>query len=294
AGGNIGGPSTGLPPGFPGGSTRCNATYRIVSAGTITNFCTTAQPAPPGTGLTNPTDSPFIAPGSEKLLIPSESNRYTSSIGTIDRDGLVTVVNPTASIKRNKYGDVVSTHAGDTNLSAIFSCTGSGTCTPKLGGTVYHITGNLTIDKDTVFQYGSGSTPGGAGTFVVDGELRVNANMQYFTPSTSVSVITDRRALPSAAFLVKQDVIVSQGVSVMVGVYYAEQQVRVDIGDTPLTVSGLMIAQNFDFRRRYRGLGSGSQEASELVIYDGRLQTNTPPGLSAITSSFPNVQELLP
>jgi len=300
AGGNIGSAATGLPPGFPGSSTRCNATYRIVSAGTITNFCSFAQPSPPGSSTADPVTSPFISPGSEKLVIPSSGNQYTSSIGSIDRDGLVNVVTSTGSIDRNKFGNVVAEYGTDssstTTISSIFNCTGTGTCQAKLLGKIYHIIGNLRIDRDINFLTGANATAtnpaeSGAGTFIVDGELQVDGNMQYGLPS---GFLASRVSLPSAAFIVKGDIDISQSVSVMSGVFYSEEDIRTGIGETSLTVSGVMVAKSFDFRRRFRGSGAGSQEAAELVIYDGRLQTNTPPGLAGLSEGLPSVQELVP
>ena len=303
SGGNIGGPTTGQAPGTPGGSSRCNATYRIISAGSITNFCTFSQGSIPSGPPPSPLSSPFISPNSERFSLPKAENQYISKIGAIDPSGLTSNASLTPGIFRNKYGDPIVTVGApntNTNVSSIWQLPcDSGSCSPKLLGRVIHVRGNLVIDRDITFNPGlqaTSSTPdeSGAGTFVVDGDLIANSNTFYYAPTSGGTTLSNRKSLPSVAFIVRGDITIAGGVSQMVGAYYSEKNVTVAGGDTSFRLSGLMIAWSFAFDRKFRGAGESGQEASELVVYDGRLQTNTPPGLASISSSLPNLRETLP
>ncbi len=310
AGGNIGSSTTTPAPGFPGGTAAfCNATYRIIATGTITNFCSNAQLAPPA-GTFDPRQSPYIYPQyPTPFIFPSAENRYTSQIGTLDLDGLTTSVGGT--ITRNKYGNPVVTVDKDPTRSdedidlstevPDMECD-AGPCPKSLLGKVYHIKGNLIIDKNYRFDFAGSPTASGSGTFVIDGKLILRANIYYYEPQPGDSVsLSDRRQLPSVAFLVKSSdpaesigIEINPAVTSLVGVYYTEKTVEVASGgsDNPLTVSGLMVAQNFRLERKY--VDPSGIRPAELVIYDGRLQANTPPGLEFLSKGLPNVQEFAP
>ncbi|MBI4092865.1 MAG: hypothetical protein HY420_02990 [Candidatus Kerfeldbacteria bacterium] len=291
AGGDIGSTATGLPPGYPGGSAQCNATYRIVSAGTITNFCSAA----PG-GLA----SPFIEPGAQLFPLPVPENRFTARIGSLDIEGLTAVAKTVGSKNFNKYGDEVVDVPDGEELSHV--CDGAvtaGRCDnndSKLLGKVYHVKGDFVIDRDFSFNAGVSSVESGAGTFVIDGVLRVQGNTSY---PPAGALIQNRRQLPSAGFFVlgPGGITVEPNVSKMVGAYYANGQITVNSsgsgGDNQLVVSGLMVAKTFGFQRTFRGI-SGEQQPAEQVIYDGRLTVNTPPGFSQLAQGLPNLQEVVP
>lgn len=313
AGGNIGSSTTTPAPGFPGGTAAfCNATYRIIATGTITNFCSNAQLAPPAGTTFDPQQSPYIYPQyPTPFIFPSAANRYTSQIGTLDLDGLTTAVTSVAN-PRNKFGNPVLTVDKNpavsdedidlsTDVSSDMNCA-AGPCQRKLLGKVYHIKGNLVIDKDYRFDVARSSGENGSGTFVIDGKLILKANLSYYDPQLeqegvppSPPSLGDRRQLPSVAFLVKDSVEIDPAVTSLVGVFYTEQTVDVTGSggsDNSLTVSGLMVAQNFRLERRY--VDPSGVKPAELVIYDGRLQANTPPGLEFLSKALPSVQELAP
>lgn len=314
SGGNIGTPSTPTAPGFSGAADTqlCNATYRIIAHGQITNFCSSAQPTPPAGTTVNPLESPYIQPGAPLYLLPTSDNQYTAEIGSLDLDGLTTIVDPIT--KLNKYGNVVveaGTGSGDISLSTQVSgleC-GSGPCSAKLLGRVYHIKGNLVIDKDYEFQVGEKveipTNPpvyeytSGSGTFIIDGDLKISSNLDYYKQRQgSTASIAQRNQLPSVAFLAKGNIDIRPNVSMIVGAYYTEQNAIVESfspsPDSKLVVYGLMVAQTFSFQRKYVSISDNQPEPAELVIYDGRLQTNTPPGLDQIAKSLPNVREVVP
>jgi hypothetical protein len=221
--------------------------------------------------------------------LPRAANRYTAEIGELDVTGLATKVGTT----RNKYGDVVDPQGAvgtDTNLSAIFGCSDS-TCSVVLNGGVYHIKGNLIIDKDTTLAVPAAATGSGAGTFVVDGNLTIQSNLMY----GRAGALANRRQLPSAAFIVKGDITIDSAVAQIVGAYYTEKTIATNSSepDVQLAASGVMVAERFNFQRKFSG-GLSGQEPAELIIYDGRLQANTPPGLTALAQGLPNLQEVVP
>lgn len=293
SGANIGGPTTSRAPGYPGGagsgSVMCNATYRIIASGIIQNFCTSAPIA--GTAT-----DPFALQGAPLYPLPTSSNTYTTRLGTLDLDGMTTVAPGTPN--RNKFGDVIATHNGDVKLSEMAELPKTGSGKPYyalLAGKVYHVKGNLEIDKDYIFQagttkstFGVSGTVSGAGTFVVDGNLTINSNFTYDAASNQFAY---RTQLPSVAFIVKGEIIVNPSASELNGVFYTPNTVRVESNppDLQLTVSGAMVASKFVFNRKYQG--TSSLEPSERIIYDGRLQANPPPGITTFANGLLNIQQ---
>ncbi|MBI4089817.1 MAG: hypothetical protein HY421_00275, partial [Candidatus Kerfeldbacteria bacterium] len=270
SGGDIGSSTTARAPSFPTGPT-CNATYRLVAARTITNFCTSA-----GTN--------FLTPSAQVFPLPQAENRYTTEIGELDIVGLTT---PVTALTKNKYGDEVIVSGSGTQ--ALLGCSGD-PCATILRGRVYHIQGDLTIDKDLRFDPAAVGQLG-HGTIVVDGNLIIQSNITYGTAST----LANRRQLPSAAFIVKGDITIASSVAQIVGAYYTEKTIATvsTEPDIQLVASGVMVAGKFNFQRKYSG-GFSGQEPAEVIIYDGRLQANTPPGLSALSQGLPNLQEVVP
>jgi hypothetical protein len=278
SGGDIGSPVTARAPSFPTGPV-CNATYRLVAARTITNFCTSA-----GTN--------FLEPGSPLYPLPRAANRYTAEIGEIDVTGLTAEADPVRH--RNKYGQEVVTVSGPSaDASSVLGCAGgSSPCEAVLQGKVYHVLGDLVIDREISFNAGTASQ-NGAGTFVIDGDLVIRANQSYGSAGT----LTNRQQLPSTAFIVKgsNGVTIEAAVGKIVGAYYSEQTITTESAepDVQLTASGVMVAKKFNFQRKFSGALT-DQEPAEVITYDGRLQANTPPGLTALATGLPNLQEVVP
>ncbi len=292
SGGNIGSPTTSRAPGYPGGagsgSVTCNATYRIIASGIIQNFCTSAPIA--GTST-----DPFAQQGAPLYPLPKGTNTYTTRLGSIDKTGMVTDVS-TSGPPRNKFGDPIVVSNGDTLMSSFFGGPGCGKpCPTPLLGKVYHVKGNLTIDKDFVVQaggsrvvFGVNTVDSGAGTFAVDGDLIINGNLSYDATANS---LTSRTQLPSVAFIVTGDIIINPTSSELSGVFYTPQTVDVKSSepDLQLTVSGAMVASKFNFSRKYQS--ASALEPSERIIYDGRLQANPPPGISTFANGLLNIQQ---
>ena len=284
SGGDIGSPSTSKAPGYPGGiglsTNLCNATYRLVAVGTITNFCTSASTA-------GAASDPFRQENATVYPMPTAENRYTTQIGSIDIDGIAAVAKTVGSTTYNKYGDVVVKRNDNNNLSAFFNASECGKpCEVQLDGRVLHVTGNLTIDRDFRLMPG---TKNGSGTIVVDGNLIVSANVEYGTSGSLASV----RMLPSVGFLVKGDITVQASVSYLSGTFFTSKNIVVASNppDLQLVVSGSMVASKFEFQREYYG-SAGVSEPAELVIFDGRLQTNTPPGFSSLATGVMSIQSV--
>ncbi|MFH0828929.1 MAG: hypothetical protein V1907_02000 [Candidatus Kerfeldbacteria bacterium] len=300
SGKDIGSTKTSRPPGFPGGSgsstNLCNATYRIIAAGKIENFCTSA----PNTG--SGTD-PFQLQDAPLFPLPSIENRYVTQIGTIDMDGIASVAKTTekdgVTYKYNKFGDrIIEGATDDVNFSSFFGGPGCGSgeaCPVPLKGQVFYIEGNLTIDEPLFSitsgvptpAYGVNAFQSGAGTFVVGGDLIINGNIEYEMENT----LQQRVQLPSIAFLVKGDITINATSSSLKGMFYTPNTVDVlsSEPDLQLTVGGAMVAKKFNFNRKYRG--PLSIEPSERIIYDGRLQANPPPGISTFASGLMNIAE---
>lgn len=293
SGANIGGSTTSRAPGFPGGagsgSVMCNATYRIIASGIIQNFCTSAPTA--GTAT-----DPFALQGAPLYPLPRESNAYTTRLGTIDVKGIVTDATPGGPL-RNKYGDPIVVSAASTDMSSFFGGPGCGKpCPAALKGRVYHVQGDLTVDKDFIFQtgaqlpdaFGVRTYESGAGTFVVDGDLIINSN---FTYDVTTNILASRVQLPSVAFIVSGDIIINPNTSELNGVFYTPNVIDIKSSepDLQLTVSGAMVASKFNFSRKYQSVSS--LEPSERIIYDGRLQANPPPGISTFANGLLNIQQ---
>jgi len=58
----------------------------------------------------------------------------------------------------------------------------------------------------------------------------------------------------------------------------------------PLKVSGLFVAQSFNFDRKY----TKDLAPAEQIVYDGRVVANTPPGLSDFIKAIPEFQKVIP
>ncbi len=146
------------------------------------------------------------------------------------------------------------------------------------------------LSNGSAFPLGSG-----AGIIIVNGNLQVNANIQYDPNSTTVS---DLRQLASLVVIVKGNLLIDSPVTTLIGTYYVQGTVCTAPGNAPcsygtsgteypLTVRGLLIAKQFKFNRKYAGT-IDKPSPSELIIFDGRLQSNPMPGLTDFADALPN------
>lgn len=281
AGGNISG-STDTTDSSIVNPTYDNATFLVEAGGTVSLFSTTAGPS-------------GIASGVTPIDFPDASNNFTTALGKLDLDQLVT---PIDGVK-NRYGQTVETVSS-----------------PLVGNVVL---GNrvLVLDNDGVFgnsslsgasawrwtnpvnfMNGSGALVDGAGTIVVDGDLDMLANTHYggITP-------TDVENLASVAWIVLGDVSVDTTVTSLVGAYvvlgggtslgaFETLPAGGGLGQR-LNMEGLIMAKQFIFNRTYVGT-YGYAEPAEFVRYGSRFILNPPPGLIDFASVLPTITPVAP
>jgi hypothetical protein len=289
SGGDLGSSSTNKAPGFPGGfdttTNLCNATYRLVAAGTSTNFCTSAT-------VYGTADSPFVKENATLYPMPTAANEYTTQIGSLDLEGLTLVAKTVGGKKFNKYGnEVVETgEVATLNLSEVLGVEECGKpCKVRLDGKVYHVRGSLNIDKDFLFLARDPDDPKAtsSGTIIADDYITVESNLDYEVSNE----IAKPSQLPSVAFIAGLDIKFPCHVSSVKGVFYSKS--AIDILSNPpcdqqLNISGVMVAPVFNIQRSYAG-NSGNLEPAVRIVNDGRLQVNPPPGLTSLADGI-NVQ----
>jgi len=298
ASGDIGNPQLSQPLGV----NNCNATFLILSGGTIANnWCSAlSSSANVPVGFTPKQSNSAY----QSLVIPKEANLYQSALGRIDIPGLINTTRTASSVNYNKYSSPIvawQPTSAATDIGPVWNTAmGAGL---SLGGKVYvadcsAITDNTcTLDQAMQFRASADiSTGTGAGLLVVKGNLTITQNMTY--PSSNIS---DSRQLASLVVMVipaagdpnTGNLTIANNVTQIVGAYYVSNTVKTisdpnapNVNAATLVVRGLMIAQTFDFGRKYAGT-SESPAPSELVIFDGRLQTNPIPGLADFSKLLP-------
>ncbi len=272
----------------PGGL--CNATYLISAGNSITSFCSVQGAA----GLQS--QAPTIPSG-------GPTNSYTNVLGRLDVTGLEKDVGG----GRNKFGTPIVALAPDVTNDISYSFPDYGPDT--LGGNHIPLNGKIftvgtggsdTITINQLLRFLPGTTSpisSGAGVLIVNGNLRVNNQLTYH--SDSVSTISDLRSLASFVVIVKGNLFIDQTVTNMVGTYYVLGTVCTAPGSQasctyvsngsqyPLTIRGLLIAKAFGFNRTYAGT-IDNPSPSELIIFDGRFQSNPLPGMTDFASALPN------
>lgn len=297
--GQIGDDTVSLP---PGGSS-CNSTYLITSASSITGFCSASEDDIDGL--------PTIQRNSTRVPFLSAENTYQNVLGRLDLVGIEKDVEPVAAvIKKNKFGSTI------VNLSANASNSISGDWQSKLitngspptgkylGGQVYVVGSagsTTTYSLDSVMNFNNsdgavGKPLSAAGVLIVNGNLTIGADMTY--NANNVSISNDLRKLASLTVIVKGNLTISNAVQNIVGTYYVTGTIKTatdDVGTNqyPLTVRGLMIAKDFEFKRKFAGTIENPLP-SELIIYDGRFQSNPMLGMTDFASSLPNTVSVGP
>lgn len=286
----------------PGGGfspTQYQSTYLILSNGAVTRFSSES-----GSGYE---DSSYTIDGND-LEVPDTDNDFRTDIGVIELEKLTTAV----SGSENIYGQTIVTN-GSGNLLSLGP-------TKFLDGSVYvfdngNPSQNYVANRSFTFTNGTSATPSspsynGSGTIVINGNLTIERNMFYNNTD-----LQDIKNLASVAWIVRGDLTIAENVSNIVGNFFVLGDDSVDgdgdgvvnYGDgdgviytvapttgtngSQLVVYGLMMARKFDLNRNYEGLGngptSGEDEPSELIIYDGRIVANTPPGFQDFSSLLP-------
>ncbi|NUM25537.1 MAG: hypothetical protein HUU49_02815 [Candidatus Buchananbacteria bacterium] len=261
------------------GSPSYNATYRILSGGGIVNFRSAR-----GQDVV----SPYFGP----INFPTPETRYSNILGKLDLDSLICV--PTS-------GNTCVNEIGRT----VVKINSQSDITQPMDGKIYYRDGDLTINNFVEFL-NSTNFVNAAGTIIVNGDLTINANSSY----DDSDALTRFRNLASVAWIVRGDLYIAPGVSELAGNFIVigdgqnscSQEEGVSVPgcgeihscynstacQNRLTVSGLMMARKFFLEREFP---LGDQEAtfkgSEIIIYDGRLLANTPPGMADFAQSLP-------
>lgn len=225
-----------------------NATYCLQSGGEITNF--TSQ-----FGCNLPS-----SPGYE---LPKSQKNYVGSFGILDVNGIL----------GGKYGALQTVAAPPSVLQ----------------GGIYHYTSNLTLSSPIVFSNGAGAVRGNGLVIVEGADLIINANMSYQDQNVS-----DLKNLASIGWIVLEsggtggNIIVNGDVTQLVGAFFAENKISTGLSDEQLNITGMMVAESFDFERDYASRTGGS----EKVEFDARVILNPPPGLTDVTRTLPGFQSI--
>ena len=256
-----------------------NATYRILSGGGIVNFKSARG-------------QEWISPDFGPINFPTPETRYSNILGKLDIDSQLCDFG-TRDICVNQFGRTVVKVDNQSDI------------TQPLMGRIYYRDGDLTINNFIEFM-NSTDFVNAAGTVIVNGNLTINAGSNY----DDSDALTRFRNLASVAWIVKGDLYISPSVSDLAGnfIVIGNGQSVCDPGagisvpgcgeihtcynstacKNRLTVSGLMMARKFFLDREFPlGDQEASIKGSELIIYDGRLLANTPPGMADFAESLP-------
>ncbi len=203
----------------------------------------------------------------EAIDVPKSAGNYATANGRIDLPGIL----------GGAYGPVTTLNGNQTDVP------GSGI----LGGRVWVINGNLTLNSAAEFQAAAAGK--GSGLIVVRGDLNVNANMTYQAGAS----VAKLRNLASVGWLVIKNsggtggnVTFAPAVTDFAGAILSEETVRTGTTggvDVPLTIYGPVVAKAFNFERKYANVAQGS----ERVVFDSRAILNPPPGLADFAKSLP-------
>jgi hypothetical protein len=224
---------------------------------------------------------------SSNVKFPGEANKLTTVDGIFDVNKLIAQ----AGNDGTEYG-----------IRDVGSILGS---LESLDNKVYYFNGNdgdAFIGEELTIKNGKTSQSKGAGTVIINGDLRINKNIYYENSPVQYS----KNNLATIAFIVKGDLIIDPTVDTISGIFIVlgsdglqscdpivEKCGRFMSGnnasDAGLTVNGMVMARKFVLERT-RNNNNG---AAESFIYDGRVSINTPPGLSNVTKGLPIWREAL-
>ncbi|MFA6255490.1 MAG: hypothetical protein WC675_05745 [Patescibacteria group bacterium] len=264
-----------------------NATYRILANDTIVNFSSARG-----------TDSWWVDREFGPLNFPMPQTRYSNALGQLDVNGLICDFTSGGNTCVNKYGKTVV----DLKQQPLAS-------QQLLGGKIYYHEGDLTIGSSVEFLNGSGFDDG-SGTIIIKGNLVINSDITYDDSDD----LTRFRNLASVAWIVLGDLKISPNVPATTGGKLAGNFIVIGAGENScspdpdvevagcgqiyscgslsecnkrLTVSGLMMARKFFLKRTFTEKEETPIQGSEIIIYDGRLLANTPPGLGDFAKALP-------
>lgn len=276
-----------------------NATYRILSGGGITNFSSEQGTS----GLWY--DGTF-----GPINFPTPETGFSNVLGKLDVNGLL--CDGVCGNCTNQFGTEVEIISNQSQIDN------------PLDGKIYCTPGNLTISSPITFNNASGFG-NAAGTIVVGGNLIINSDMFYgsgsperFRNLASVAWLVrgDTQINPTVSELVGNYVVLGNGQPHCEGNSTSCTSDadcspnRCVIGCDPnqditgcgqidtcfnsnqcknrLTVSGLFLARKLYLEREFIDDDPEAiTKGSEIIIYDGRLLANTPPGVSDFAKALP-------
>ena len=287
-----------------------NATYLVQANNSIEDFTTEGLNCEGGPDICSALSSNY--PQLIPLPLPNDNSQPLATIlGSVDLGGIL----------GERYGPVTTIPGNTVDLSTQFFNTHQ-----PLNGTIVRVTGNATINSTTTIDNAIDDTnPSGAGLVIVDGDLFINAPVVYSQELVQNSL----RRLASIGWLVKGNVYIAPGVwavdsanpalscqypspltrsdfdscnPAVVGTFYLYNRgINADRGifftgtansgnDSPLKLSGLVVAQRFALQRNR----TDDTVPSELFQYDGRVFANPPPGLKDFATALPRWRPLAP
>lgn len=289
-----------------------NASYLIEAGGDIRNFVSEASKS---------SDSALSYQGEMPNrpiidFLSLSAGKYKNALGKLDYTGLITVVNASGGVNKNKYGGVIN------NLArANFESTVGTIFDDPLNNQVLYVEGDISatyvqindIGSDLMIKIGNVTHPSGAGIIIINGSLKIEKNITY----ESTASITNLKQIPSLVWIVKGDVEINYNVTEVAGTFiilgrdgqqncsivapsirspqHCGQFLSVHYdtsqngypnlsADGFLKVSGNVLARKFDLvRQKTDSLGT----PAEQFINDGRLQTNPPLGLKDMSKVIP-------
>jgi hypothetical protein len=155
---------------------------------------------------------------------------------------------------------------------------------------IYCETGPLWLDSSSssLDNNTSSSKTGNKLIVVKNGDLHITHNLSYSNSSS----ISDPKDLASLGVVVLNgNLIIDPAVTQMIGDYLVNGSIYTGSAYSQLTCYGLWIAKNFYLNRTYVGTDASP---AEVIIYDGRVVLNAPPGFSQIGDLMPVWREVAP
>jgi len=187
----------------PRGSGQYTSTYLIQANGSIVGV--------PGYYMSTSTGPP-TSKNYPISQAPSGTYQYqpipgvTDVLSRIDISGLTTIV----SNGKNKYGFPVQIKTAADLNSLLFA-------DPVLGQTIYYVDGDVNLDEteNITFKNGTGGQ-NGSGLIVINGDLTINKDIVYDPGS-----VTNTKQLASVAWIVKGNIYINPIVRKLAGVFVA-------------------------------------------------------------------------
>jgi hypothetical protein len=266
-----------------------NATYMIQANGHIMNWVSTAYEANNNWLMSADSGNPL------SYEYPKLENDYGNVLGNLDYVGLI----------NGRYGEVKEGVPNE-GLANYDVC---------LDNNVFFKKDSFVLTEKAAsgIAYRFQNCSQGAGTIIIDGDLSIEADIQYDDTTFS----GESSGLASVAWVIKGDLRISPKVRELAGTFIVLGKDDTECGsvlESPkkgcgaiftcdanesecgkqLEVSGQFLAKNFRFQRTFRSLEGQLREAAEEIIYDGRNIINPPPGLGDVLKILPTWNQIAP